>query len=147
MRICVFEDAGVRNLEPLTLTRPAFDLRCGAGTLLERQLRAVRRRARSACWCGRSWPTCAGCMHPDMRGQRRGLAAARPGRRWSTPAGCRRRRSADRRRTAGGRPGRRPGRLRRPAGRRGATAVAGASAWRLAEWKQHAAASRGRRRA
>ncbi|HTU22842.1 MAG TPA: putative sugar nucleotidyl transferase [Gemmataceae bacterium] len=36
MRICVFEDAGVKNLHPLTLTRPAFDLRCGAVTLLER---------------------------------------------------------------------------------------------------------------
>src|SRR5919201_1995100 len=39
MRICVFEDAGVVHLEPLALTRPAFDLRCGARTLLERQLR------------------------------------------------------------------------------------------------------------
>jgi UDP-N-acetylglucosamine diphosphorylase/glucosamine-1-phosphate N-acetyltransferase len=39
MHICVFEDAGVGRLAPLTLTRPAFDLRCGALTLLERQLR------------------------------------------------------------------------------------------------------------
>ena len=39
MRICVFEDAGCAGLEPLTLTRPVFDLRCGAATLLERQLR------------------------------------------------------------------------------------------------------------
>src|SRR5262245_65905996 len=39
MRICVFEDAGVANLEPLTLTRPAFDLLCGACSLLERQCR------------------------------------------------------------------------------------------------------------
>ena len=39
MRIHVFEDAGVENLEPLALTRPAFHLRCGAATLLERQLR------------------------------------------------------------------------------------------------------------
>src|SRR3954469_13338876 len=39
MRICVFEDAGVTGLEPLALTRPVFDLRCGARTLLERQLR------------------------------------------------------------------------------------------------------------
>jgi UDP-N-acetylglucosamine diphosphorylase/glucosamine-1-phosphate N-acetyltransferase len=42
MRICVFEDAGVARLGPLTLTRPAFDLRCGARTLLERQLRLFR---------------------------------------------------------------------------------------------------------
>jgi UDP-N-acetylglucosamine diphosphorylase/glucosamine-1-phosphate N-acetyltransferase len=36
MRVCVFEDAGVAGLYPLSLTRPAFDLRCGTGTLLER---------------------------------------------------------------------------------------------------------------
>jgi hypothetical protein len=39
MRICVFEDSGVTNLGPLALTRPVFDLRCGARALLERQLR------------------------------------------------------------------------------------------------------------
>ena len=39
MRICVFEDSGCGGLEPLALTRPAFDLRCGAATLLERQVR------------------------------------------------------------------------------------------------------------
>jgi hypothetical protein len=37
MRLCVFEDFAVRDLEPLALTRPAFDLRCGARTLPERQ--------------------------------------------------------------------------------------------------------------
>lgn len=37
MRICLYEDAGCSGLEPLTLTRPAFDLRCGALTLGERQ--------------------------------------------------------------------------------------------------------------
>src|SRR5262249_39749358 len=36
MRVILFEDAGVNNLQPLTLTRPAFDLRCGAVSLLER---------------------------------------------------------------------------------------------------------------
>jgi UDP-N-acetylglucosamine diphosphorylase/glucosamine-1-phosphate N-acetyltransferase len=39
MKVCVYEDAGVHNLSPLTLTRPAFELRCGTGTLLERQRR------------------------------------------------------------------------------------------------------------
>jgi UDP-N-acetylglucosamine diphosphorylase/glucosamine-1-phosphate N-acetyltransferase len=39
MRLCVFEDQGVRWLEPLTLTRPAFDLLCGASTLLQKQRR------------------------------------------------------------------------------------------------------------
>lgn len=37
MRLCVFEDSEVQFLEPLTLTRPAFDLRCGAYALLQRQ--------------------------------------------------------------------------------------------------------------
>ena len=32
-------DAMVEFLEPIALTRPAFDLRCGAGTLLERHRR------------------------------------------------------------------------------------------------------------
>src|SRR5258708_1507250 len=36
MRICVFEDAGVANLHPLTQTRPAFDLLSGASSLLDR---------------------------------------------------------------------------------------------------------------
>jgi UDP-N-acetylglucosamine diphosphorylase / glucose-1-phosphate thymidylyltransferase / UDP-N-acetylgalactosamine diphosphorylase / glucosamine-1-phosphate N-acetyltransferase / galactosamine-1-phosphate N-acetyltransferase len=39
MRLCVFEDNGVEFLEPIALSRPAFDLRCGAGTLLERHRR------------------------------------------------------------------------------------------------------------
>ena len=39
MKICIYEDDGVGNLAPLTLTRPAFDLRCGTGTLLDRQRR------------------------------------------------------------------------------------------------------------
>ncbi len=39
MRVCVFEDRGVDSLEPLTLTRPACHLMCGASTLLSHQLR------------------------------------------------------------------------------------------------------------
>jgi UDP-N-acetylglucosamine diphosphorylase / glucose-1-phosphate thymidylyltransferase / UDP-N-acetylgalactosamine diphosphorylase / glucosamine-1-phosphate N-acetyltransferase / galactosamine-1-phosphate N-acetyltransferase len=39
MKMCVFEDTGVLNLQPLALTRPAFDLRCGATSLLEKQQR------------------------------------------------------------------------------------------------------------
>src|SRR6266478_2506627 len=39
MRICVFEDRAVLWLDPLTLTRPAFDLLCGTGSLLQRQRR------------------------------------------------------------------------------------------------------------
>jgi UDP-N-acetylglucosamine diphosphorylase / glucose-1-phosphate thymidylyltransferase / UDP-N-acetylgalactosamine diphosphorylase / glucosamine-1-phosphate N-acetyltransferase / galactosamine-1-phosphate N-acetyltransferase len=39
VRVCIYEDLGVASLAPLTLTRPAFELRCGASTLLERHLR------------------------------------------------------------------------------------------------------------
>jgi UDP-N-acetylglucosamine diphosphorylase/glucosamine-1-phosphate N-acetyltransferase len=39
MRVCLFEDRGVSNLEPLTLTRPAFDLLCGQTTLASKQCR------------------------------------------------------------------------------------------------------------
>ena len=41
MRIGIFEDAGVELLEPITFTRPAFDLRCGTGSILERQQRLL----------------------------------------------------------------------------------------------------------
>lgn len=37
MRTCIFEDHAVRQLEPLTLTRPASALLCGALTLQQRQ--------------------------------------------------------------------------------------------------------------
>jgi UDP-N-acetylglucosamine diphosphorylase / glucose-1-phosphate thymidylyltransferase / UDP-N-acetylgalactosamine diphosphorylase / glucosamine-1-phosphate N-acetyltransferase / galactosamine-1-phosphate N-acetyltransferase len=39
MRVCLFEDRRVVDLEPLTLTRPAFDLLCGQHTLAVRQRR------------------------------------------------------------------------------------------------------------
>ena len=42
MRLCTFEDAHVGGLDPLALARPAFDLRCGLNTLLEKQVRALR---------------------------------------------------------------------------------------------------------
>ena len=35
-KIYVYENHEVLNLEPIVLTRPAFDLRCGAFTFLER---------------------------------------------------------------------------------------------------------------
>src|SRR5439155_11439757 len=38
MRVCLFED-GVAALEPLSLTRPVFELRCGLTTLAEKHLR------------------------------------------------------------------------------------------------------------
>ena len=39
MRLCIYEDSGTVWLEPLTLTRPAFALWCGAERLFERQRR------------------------------------------------------------------------------------------------------------
>ena len=39
MRLCVFEDRGVLGLEPLTLTRAAFAVRCGMSSLLSKQRR------------------------------------------------------------------------------------------------------------
>jgi UDP-N-acetylglucosamine diphosphorylase/glucosamine-1-phosphate N-acetyltransferase len=37
MRVCLFEDQAVANLEPLVLTRPAFELLCGQSTLGSKQ--------------------------------------------------------------------------------------------------------------
>ena len=39
MRICLFEDHGVIDLEPLALTRPVFDLLCGLSPLSAKQAR------------------------------------------------------------------------------------------------------------
>jgi UDP-N-acetylglucosamine diphosphorylase/glucosamine-1-phosphate N-acetyltransferase len=39
MRLCLFEDLGVADLEPLTLTRPVFNLLCGLGSLGDKQRR------------------------------------------------------------------------------------------------------------
>jgi UDP-N-acetylglucosamine diphosphorylase/glucosamine-1-phosphate N-acetyltransferase len=54
MRLCSFEDGRVLGLEPLTLTRPAFGLRCGAQTLLERQARVLGARE------------CGGWVRPEL---------------------------------------------------------------------------------
>jgi UDP-N-acetylglucosamine diphosphorylase/glucosamine-1-phosphate N-acetyltransferase len=40
VRLCLYEDGRVSGLDPLTLTRPAFDLLCGSCPLLDRQRRA-----------------------------------------------------------------------------------------------------------
>jgi UDP-N-acetylglucosamine diphosphorylase/glucosamine-1-phosphate N-acetyltransferase len=39
MRVCLFEDRGAALLEPLTLTRPVFELRCGQMSLASKQVR------------------------------------------------------------------------------------------------------------
>ena len=38
-RVCLFEEPAVEQLEPLTLTRPAFDLLCGQTSLAAKQCR------------------------------------------------------------------------------------------------------------
>ena len=48
MSVCVFEDRGVFNLEPLTLARPAFELMCGTCSLLERHKRVFAAREAGA---------------------------------------------------------------------------------------------------
>jgi UDP-N-acetylglucosamine diphosphorylase/glucosamine-1-phosphate N-acetyltransferase len=47
MRVCLFEDRSVLDLEPLTLTRPAFELLCGLSSLADKQ-----RRYFAATTCG-----------------------------------------------------------------------------------------------
>lgn len=42
MRLCEFEDDRVSDLEPLSLTRPVFDLLCGTTTLYEKHRRVFR---------------------------------------------------------------------------------------------------------
>src|SRR5947208_1633330 len=39
MRICLFEDRGALDFEPLSLTRPVFDLLCGLAPLSTKQAR------------------------------------------------------------------------------------------------------------
>lgn len=41
MRVCHFEDARAADLEPLTLTRPVFDLLCGCSSLADKQVRLI----------------------------------------------------------------------------------------------------------
>jgi UDP-N-acetylglucosamine diphosphorylase/glucosamine-1-phosphate N-acetyltransferase len=48
MRVCHFEDRAVVGLEPLTLTRPAFELLCGLSSLADKQRRYFAATARGA---------------------------------------------------------------------------------------------------
>jgi UDP-N-acetylglucosamine diphosphorylase/glucosamine-1-phosphate N-acetyltransferase len=65
MRICVFEDEGAAYLEPLSLTRPVFELRCGAATLLERQLRLAAGRP-AAVWVRPHLEAVCRLTHPEL---------------------------------------------------------------------------------
>jgi UDP-N-acetylglucosamine diphosphorylase/glucosamine-1-phosphate N-acetyltransferase len=44
MRVCLFEDERAGDLEPLSLTRPVFDLLCGLGPLRDKQWRVFGAR-------------------------------------------------------------------------------------------------------
>src|SRR5262245_22748667 len=48
MRVCLYEDRRALDLEPLTLTRPAFELLCGCVSLAEKQFRAFPHADRGA---------------------------------------------------------------------------------------------------
>jgi UDP-N-acetylglucosamine diphosphorylase/glucosamine-1-phosphate N-acetyltransferase len=48
MRVCLFEDRGALDLEPLTLTRPVFELLCGLTALGAKQCRALPPAPRGA---------------------------------------------------------------------------------------------------
>ena len=48
MRVCHYEDRAVADLEPLTLTRPAFDLLCGQTSLADKQARHFQASERTA---------------------------------------------------------------------------------------------------
>jgi UDP-N-acetylglucosamine diphosphorylase/glucosamine-1-phosphate N-acetyltransferase len=90
VKVCVFEDDGVGRLEPLALARPAFDLWCGACSLLERQRRyfgadevALAVRPLLERWCG--------FLHPGLPvnepGWAAGEAALFVNGRWLPPPG------------------------------------------------------------
>ncbi len=65
MHLCVFEDSRVAFLEPLTLTRPAFALYCGAETLLERQRRVLAADEVSA-WVRPALAALSRVLYPGM---------------------------------------------------------------------------------
>ncbi len=48
MEVCLYEDRGAADLEPLTLTRPVFDLLCGQSSLAEKQFRYFQATAHAA---------------------------------------------------------------------------------------------------
>ena len=52
MRLCIYEDSGAAWLEPITLTRPAFALWCGAERLFERQRRQFAEPSQHDERCG-----------------------------------------------------------------------------------------------
>lgn len=75
MRLGIFEDAGVEFLEPVALTRPAFDLRCGTCSLLARQCRLLA-ADEVGVWIRSELADLTRLEHPDLSVNER---AWRPG--------------------------------------------------------------------
>ena len=70
-RVCLFEDDAVAGLEPLALTRPAFDLLCGLTSLGDKQCRAFGAPSRSAApGCVLELADIVRRNHPNPRRQR-----------------------------------------------------------------------------
>jgi UDP-N-acetylglucosamine diphosphorylase/glucosamine-1-phosphate N-acetyltransferase len=63
MRVCLFEDAQVAALEPLALSRPAFELRSGLTTLADKQRRLFESISLGVLIRPHLVPLCASC-HP-----------------------------------------------------------------------------------
>jgi UDP-N-acetylglucosamine diphosphorylase/glucosamine-1-phosphate N-acetyltransferase len=87
--ICLFEDSAVTDLEPLSLTRPAFDLLCGTTTLGDKQRRAGRADLVGALVRPHLGDTV--CLsHPDLKSNINSCAAPGPtlfiNARWLPPA-------------------------------------------------------------
>ncbi len=77
MRICLLEDSTAAFLEPLALTRPVFDLRCGAETLGER-LRRVLAADEVGAWVRPHLAELCSETHPDMPVNDAGWLRERP---------------------------------------------------------------------
>ena len=82
MRVCHFEDRAVADLEPLTLTRPVFDLLCGQTSLADKQARHFQASERTAV----VRPHLAGLSGLPAPNRTPGLVAVVNGR-WLPPAG------------------------------------------------------------
>ena len=89
MRVCLFEDNRVLDLEPIALTRPAFDLLCGCVSLAEKQYRAFDASSRGAL-VREQLATLTRQSHPDVTVNDGGWLASGPvvlvNARWLPPA-------------------------------------------------------------
>jgi UDP-N-acetylglucosamine diphosphorylase/glucosamine-1-phosphate N-acetyltransferase len=89
MNLCVFENRAVFSLEPLTLTRPAFDLWCGAFPLLQKHQRAWQAEATGVVVRPALTELCK-CQRPNLAVNDAGWLRSQPGvladARWLPPA-------------------------------------------------------------